>query len=54
MSVLFYEPFYDIERFFDEAFAGRQDSMGENKGQRRIGRGEGDGAPRSFKPRYVI
>jgi len=54
MSVLFYEPFYDIERFFDEAFSGRQDSASENKGQRRIGRGEGDGAPRSFKPRMDL
>jgi len=54
MSVLFYEPFYDIERFIDEAFSGRQESGSENKGQRRIGRGEGDGAPRSFKPRYVL
>ena len=54
MSVLFYEPFYDIERFFDEAFSGRQDSTSDNKGHRRIGRGEGDGAPRSFKPRYAL
>ncbi|KAF8804415.1 HSP20-like chaperone [Phlegmacium glaucopus] len=54
MSVLFYEPFYDIERFFDEAFSGRQESPSENKGQRRIGRGEGDGAPRSHKPRMDL
>ena len=53
MSVLFYEPFYDIERFFDEAFSGRQEPASDTKGQRRIGRGDGDGAPRSLKPRYV-
>jgi HSP20 family protein len=53
MSVLYYEPFYEIERFFDEAFSGRQDSTSDNKGQRRIGRGEGDSAPRSLKPRYA-
>ena len=48
MSAMFYEPFYDIERLFDEAFSGRQDSGRE---KRRIGRGEADGAPRSLKPR---
>ena len=53
MSVLYYEPLYEIERFFDEAFSGRHDSSSDSKGQRRIGRGEGDGAPRSLKPRYV-
>lgn len=53
MSVFLYEPFYDIERFFDEALSGRQESASENKAQRRIGRGEGDGASRSLKPRYV-
>jgi len=54
MSVLFYEPFYDIERFFDEAFSGRQEPASDTKGQRRIGRGEGDGAPRSLKPRMDL
>ena len=53
MSVLYYEPLYEIERFFDEAFSGRHESTSDTKGQRRIGRGEGDGAPRSLKPRYV-
>ena len=53
MSVLYYEPFYEIERFIDEAFSGRHDSTSDSKGQRRIGRGEGDGPPRSLKPRYV-
>ena len=53
MSVLYYEPFYEIERFFDEAFSGRHESTSD-KGQRRIGRGEGDGPPRSLKPRYVL
>lgn len=53
MSVLYYEPLYEIERFFDEAFSGRHESTSDAKGQRRIGRGEGDGAPRSLKPRYV-
>jgi len=54
MSVLLYEPFYEIERFFDEAFSGRQDSASEIKGQRRIGRGDGDGAPRSLRPRMDL
>ena len=53
MSVLYYEPLYEIERFFDEAFSGRHDSTSDSKGQRRIGRGEGDSPPRSLKPRYV-
>ena len=52
MSVFLYEPFYDMERFIDEAFSGRQESTSD-KGHRRIGRGEGDGAPRSLKPRYA-
>ena len=53
MSVLYYEPFYEFERLFDEALSGRHESSSDAKGQRRIGRGEADGAPRALKPRYV-
>ena len=48
MSAIFYEPFYDIERLFDESLFGRQDPGRE---KRRIGPGEANGAPRSLKPR---
>ena len=53
MTAIFYEPMYEFERLFDEAFSGSQESGSGRKGYRRIGRGEGDGGPRSLKPRYV-
>ncbi|PPQ79757.1 hypothetical protein CVT26_012310, partial [Gymnopilus dilepis] len=51
-SVFFYEPFYDIDRFFEEAFSpSRQVATrnGGNNGQRNA-----DGAVRSFKPRMDL
>ncbi|TEB38090.1 small heat shock protein [Coprinellus micaceus] len=54
-SVFFYEPFYDVDRFFDEAFGpGRRAISGtENQLQRRSG-GNVDGAVRAFKPRMDL
>ncbi|KAH9480818.1 Heat shock protein 16 [Psilocybe cubensis] len=50
-SVFFYEPYYDIDRFFEEAFSGpRQQRRNSNNGnQRNI-----DGAVRSLKPRMDL
>jgi HSP20 family protein len=48
-SVWYYEPFYDLDRFFDDTFGGRLDQ------RRRIESGETTGgAVRAIKPRYVI
>ena len=32
----FYEPMHEVERLFDEAFSGSQESGSERKGYRRI------------------
>lgn len=48
-NVWFYEPFYDLDRFFDDLSHPRLSHRGGNQLQR----AEGDGAVRSLKPRHV-
>ncbi|PPQ70373.1 hypothetical protein CVT25_000084 [Psilocybe cyanescens] len=49
-NVFFYEPYYDIDRLFEQAFSGpRQQRRNSNQGQRNV-----DGAVRSFKPRMDL
>ncbi|PPQ75934.1 hypothetical protein CVT26_006340 [Gymnopilus dilepis] len=52
-SIFFYEPFYDFDRFFDEAFSAPSRQVATrnngNNGQRHV-----DGAVRSFKPRMDL
>ncbi|KAH9476091.1 Heat shock protein 16 [Psilocybe cubensis] len=51
-SVFFYEPYYDIDRFFEEAFSGpflRQRQSSNNGGQKNV-----DGAVRSLKPKMDL
>ncbi|PPQ70101.1 hypothetical protein CVT25_005605 [Psilocybe cyanescens] len=46
-NVFFYEPYYDIDRFFEEAFSGPRNLQRiSNQGQRNV-----DDPVRSFKPR---
>ncbi|KAF9558639.1 HSP20-like chaperone [Agrocybe pediades] len=50
-NVFFYEPFYDIDRIFEQAFG----SAGSNQRNRELTqKGEVDGAVRSFKPRMDL
>ncbi|KAH9474407.1 Small heat shock protein C4 [Psilocybe cubensis] len=51
-SVFFYEPFYDFDRFFDEAFSSRQGNS-RNQVQQRNSNGQ-SGIVRSFKPRMDL
>ncbi|KAF8643904.1 hypothetical protein AX16_008920 [Volvariella volvacea WC 439] len=53
MSVLFYEPFYDLERFFDDWIT-RPDTGGGQIQRRQANIGEGGGAVRSLKPRMDL
>ncbi|EAU90954.1 small heat shock protein [Coprinopsis cinerea okayama7 len=55
-NVFFYEPFYDFDRFFDEAFNFRNFRSGETgtQLQRRQSATNGDGAIRYFKPRMDL
>ncbi|KAJ2931457.1 hypothetical protein H1R20_g5549, partial [Candolleomyces eurysporus] len=55
-NVFFYEPFYDIDRIFDEALGLRRPISNGNEGQlQRRGTGEGgDGAVKHFKPRMDL
>ncbi|KAH9480819.1 Heat shock protein 16 [Psilocybe cubensis] len=48
-NVFFYEPYYDIDRFFEEAFSGPRQSRRNHQDQREV-----DGAVRSFKPRMDL
>ncbi|KAF8909250.1 HSP20-like chaperone [Gymnopilus junonius] len=48
-NVFFYEPFYDFDRFFEEAFSPRLVARNGNNGQSNV-----DGAVRSFKPRMDL
>ncbi|PPQ76230.1 hypothetical protein CVT26_008582 [Gymnopilus dilepis] len=48
-SVFFYEPFYDFDRFFEEAF-----SPSRQVATRSGNNGQGDGAVRSFRPRMDL
>ncbi|KAL1738243.1 hypothetical protein HDZ31DRAFT_20290, partial [Schizophyllum fasciatum] len=50
MSVFYYEPFYDIDRFLSEAFGPR----GSDSAQRRIGESAANDAPRALKPRMDL
>ncbi|KAF6751231.1 small heat shock protein [Ephemerocybe angulata] len=55
-NVFFYEPFYDMDRFLDEAFgSGRRPVSGNNGSQlqRRGASDSGDGAIRNLKPRKI-
>lgn len=55
-NVFFYEPFYDFDRFLDEALGGasaRRSSGGVPNGQVQRRPENVDGAVRHFKPRYV-
>ncbi|TFK26299.1 small heat shock protein [Coprinopsis marcescibilis] len=57
-NVFFYEPFYDFDRFFDEALGQRR--VPGNTSPNGLGRqlqrraAEGDGAVRHFKPRMDL
>ncbi|KAJ3521429.1 hypothetical protein NMY22_g12327 [Coprinellus aureogranulatus] len=57
-SVFFYEPFYDFDRFFDEAFGSPRrpitGSEGAGQVQRAGAAANGDGAVRPFKPRMDL
>ncbi|KAF6761104.1 small heat shock protein [Ephemerocybe angulata] len=54
-NVFFYEPFYDIDRFFDEAFGNRRSvAGGEGQLQRRENGNSADGAVRHIKPRMDL
>ncbi|RXW13332.1 hypothetical protein EST38_g12524 [Candolleomyces aberdarensis] len=55
-NVFVYEPFYDIDRIFDEAFGSRRSIPNGNEGQlQRRGTGDGgDEAVRHFKPRMDL
>ncbi|PPQ84952.1 hypothetical protein CVT25_004465 [Psilocybe cyanescens] len=50
-NVFFYEPFYDFDRLFEEAFAARQNGSKTQVQQRNVA---GQGAVRSFKPRMDL
>ncbi len=53
-SVWFYEPFYDVDRFFDEAFNAFNQRLnsGDGRIQRRLTEGgEGTTSDRALKPR---
>jgi HSP20 family protein len=52
-SVFFYEPFYDLDRFLDEAFGSTRRPVAGNDTQLQRRDAAGDGAVRAFKPRYV-
>ena len=49
-NVFYYEPFYDIDRIFDDALGLRRPIANANEGQLQRREG-GDGAIRHFKPR---
>nr|BAL02931.1 small heat shock protein [Pholiota nameko] len=52
MSVFFYEPFYDFERLFDDAFSAPSTRAGNQVVQRN--NDEGGGVVRSFRPRMDL
>ncbi|KAJ2926701.1 hypothetical protein H1R20_g10413, partial [Candolleomyces eurysporus] len=55
-NVFVYEPFYGIDRIFDEAVGSRRPIPNGNEGQlqRRATGDGGDGAVRHFKPRMDL
>lgn len=54
MSVFHYEPFYDIERFFDDAFGSRALRSPDGQRQRSIANATTNEAPRALKPRMDL
>lgn len=51
-SIWYYEPFYDIDRFFEETFGGRWDPANQRRRIEPSQAGEsGGGAVRAIKPR---
>lgn len=54
-NIFLYEPFYDFDRLFDEAFSARQPQT-SGAGSQLQHRRElpADGAIRQFKPRYAV
>ncbi|PPQ90216.1 hypothetical protein CVT25_001660 [Psilocybe cyanescens] len=52
-NVFFYEPFYDFDRLFEEAFAARQ-AQGPRNNQLQRRNAAGDGAVRLLKPRMDL
>ncbi|KAF9000396.1 HSP20-like chaperone [Cyathus striatus] len=52
-SVFFYEPFYDFDRFFNEAFNARS-GHGQIQQRQNGNNGSVDGAVRPFKPRMDL
>ncbi|KAH6910203.1 small heat shock protein [Coprinopsis sp. MPI-PUGE-AT-0042] len=52
-NVFLYEPFYDFDRFLDEAFSGRRPQHNSN-GRQLQRSAEPDGAVRHFKPRMDL
>lgn len=52
-NVFFYEPFYDFERLFEEAFAARQAHAAASHPRVQLHSTAGQGATRAFKPRYA-
>jgi hypothetical protein len=48
-NAFFYEPFYDLERLIDHAFGSQQPQRPSGTQLQK----QGDGAVKSFKPRYV-
>ncbi|TEB38098.1 small heat shock protein [Coprinellus micaceus] len=53
-SVFFYEPFYDLDRFLDEAFGSTRRPVAGNDTQLQRRDAAGDGAVRAFKPRMDL
>ncbi|KAF9484279.1 small heat shock protein [Pholiota conissans] len=51
-NIFFYEPFYDFERFFEDAFSSSRQSRNSNNQLQQ--RNSVDGAVRSFKPRMDL
>ena len=49
-NVFFYEPYYDVERLLNQAFAPRSETQNGSQRQQNLV----DGAVRSLKPRYVL
>lgn len=49
-NVFFYEPYYDFDRLFEEAFARQAHGPRHNQVQRR--NAAGDGAVRLLKPKW--
>jgi HSP20 family protein len=52
-SVFFYEPYYDFDRLFEQVFANGANQGSQARRALPNGNGNGDGAVRSFKPKFV-